>query len=76
MDNLASRIYDARDNLQALHPDQEYLVAKLGSDMLSVSREAGIMDTMAQQQYTFGPRWNVLSGPANDLQAAIGILAR
>jgi len=47
IDGLASALYDARNQMRALHPDQTALIDSLGKNSLWVSSNAGKISNMA-----------------------------
>lgn len=75
-DRLASQLYDARNQMRALHPEQAELINSLGRNSRWVSSTAGNIDTMAGQRQTFGSGWNqTLDGSIESVRQAISVLA-
>ena len=74
-DALASRLSEAATQFAFTRPDAFELARNLRSDALFVSRIAGKMNVMAEQDITFGAGWNTaLDRSVRDVMAATDLL--
>lgn len=75
LDQLASRLFDVRDSLATLHPEQTDLIRSLSKDVLHASFSAGNLNAMADHNYTFANGWgSTLDKTISDLGRAVEVL--
>jgi len=73
---VAGALYDARDAVRALHPDQTELLKSLQKDIIKVASNAGTTRHMSSQSSTFGRGWReTMDGPISDVRQAIDVIA-
>lgn len=73
---VAGKLYDARDAVRALHPEETELIKRLQQDIIHVAGNAGQTRHMYNQSSTFGSGWSTsLDQSIADVRQAIDVVA-